>query len=67
MPTTIQQLRVFLCHASQDKSIVRELQQRLADEGWIDPWLDEKKLRPGEDWRVSIAEAVETSDLVIIC
>lgn len=46
---------------------MRELQQRLADEGWIDPWLDEKKLRPGEDWRVSIAEAVETSDLVIIC
>lgn len=67
MPPNIRQLRVFLCHASQDKSIVRELQQRLEDEGWIDPWLDEKRLHPGEDWRVSIEEAVESSDLVVIC
>jgi len=66
MPT-IRKLRVFLCHASQDKSIVRELRQRLEDEGWIDPWLAEKKLHPGEDWRNSIEEAVETSDLVVIC
>jgi len=36
-------LRVFLCHASQDKPIVRELYQRLLAEGWIDPWLDEEK------------------------
>ncbi len=28
-------LRVFLCHASQDKLIVRELYQRLLAEGWI--------------------------------
>lgn len=67
MPPTLRQLRVFLCHASQDKFIVRELQQRFADEGWIDPWLDEKKLHPGEEWRMSIEEAVERSDLVVIC
>jgi hypothetical protein len=41
--------RVFLCHDSQDKPIVRELYQRLLavpqgdDKGWIDPWLDEEK------------------------
>jgi len=40
-------LRASLCHASQDKPIVRELYQRLNaapqgdDKGWIDPWLDE--------------------------
>ena len=34
-------LRVFLCHASQDKPVVRELYQRLLAEGWIDPWMDE--------------------------
>jgi len=28
-------LRVFLCHASQDKPIVRELYQRLTAEGWM--------------------------------
>lgn len=62
----MRKLRVFLCHASQDKTIVRELAKRLEDGGWIDPWLDEKKIHPGEDWRVSIAEAVESADLVII-
>ncbi len=31
-------LRVFLCHASQDKPIVRELYQPLLAEGWIDYW-----------------------------
>jgi len=50
MPTTDRKLRVFLCHASQDKPIVRELYQRLDAEGWIDPWLDEEKLLPSQDW-----------------
>jgi hypothetical protein len=60
-------LQVFLCHASQDKPAVRGLAQRLFAEGWIDPWLDEEKLLPGQDWRLKIEEAVETSDIVIIC
>ena len=67
MPDTKRPLKVFLCHASQDKPVVRELAQRLFAEGWIDPWLDEKKLLPGQDWRLKIEEAVETSDIVIIC
>lgn len=32
--------RVFLCHSSQDKPVVREMYQRLLAEEWIDPWLD---------------------------
>jgi len=39
-------LRVFLCHASQDKPAVRELYGRLDSEGWMDVWLDEEKLYP---------------------
>jgi hypothetical protein len=42
MPTIDRKLRVFLCHASQDKAIVCELYQRLIAEGWVDPWLDEE-------------------------
>lgn len=60
-------LHVFLCHASQDKPVVRELYQRLLAEGWIDPWLDVRNLLPGQDWRVVIEEAVESADNVIIC
>lgn len=59
-------LRVFLCHASQDKPIVRELYQRLNAEGWIDPWLDEEKLLPGQDWEMEIEKAVEVADAVIV-
>jgi hypothetical protein len=66
MPTE-RKLRVFLCHASQDKRIVRELYQRLLAEDWIDPWLDEEKLLPGQDWNLEIEKAVETSDVVVVC
>jgi len=65
--TEPRKLRVFLCHASQDKPIVRELYQRVLAEGWIDPWLDEEKLLPGQDWDLEIEKAVETADAVIVC
>jgi replicative DNA helicase len=63
----IQKLRVFICHASQDKPLVRELYQRLRNEDWIHPWLDEKELHPGEDWRILIDKAVEEAHVVMIC
>jgi formylglycine-generating enzyme required for sulfatase activity len=59
-------LRVFLCHASQDKPAVRELYQKLRAETWIDPWLDEEKLLPGQDWHEEIEKAVEATDVVIV-
>jgi formylglycine-generating enzyme required for sulfatase activity len=67
MPEAKHPLKVFLCHASQDKPVVRELSRRLVGEGWIDTWQDEKNLLPGQDWRVKIEEAVEDADVVIIC
>lgn len=67
MTDTDRKLRVFLCHASQDKPLIRELYQRLLKEDWIDPWLDEEKLFPGQDWNLEIEKAVETSDAVIVC
>ena len=60
-------LRVFLCHASQDKPAIRNLYKRLVREPWIDPWLDEEKLLPGQDWNLEIEKAVEASDAVIVC
>ncbi len=63
----LRKLRVFLCHSSQDKPIVRELYRRLNAEGWIDPWLDEEKLLPGQDWRQEIPQVVHNSDVVVVC
>jgi hypothetical protein len=58
-------LRVFLCHSSDDKPAVRELYGRLKSEGWIDPWLDEEDLLPGQKWHNEISKAVEEAHLVI--
>jgi len=60
-------LHVFLCHASQDKPVVRDLYQRLLAEDWINPWLDEERLLPGQDWNLEIEKAVESADAVIVC
>ena len=62
----LRRLRVFLCHSSGDKPIVRELYRRLRDDG-IDPWLDEEDILPGQDWALEIPKAVRASDVVIIC
>ncbi|MBV5342847.1 toll/interleukin-1 receptor domain-containing protein, partial [bacterium] len=59
-------LKVFLCHASQDKSTVRNIYQKLLAEDWIEPWLDEKNLLPGQDWDLEIEKAVGTADVVIV-
>ena len=66
MPERSNQLKVFLCHSSYDKPVVRELYKMLAAEGWIDPWLDENKLLPGQDWNMEIEKAVETSHIVLV-
>ena len=64
---TSRQLQVFLCHASQDKPIVRELYQRLESESWIDSWLDAEKLLPGQDWDLEIQKAIRAADIIIVC
>ncbi len=60
-------LRVFLCHASQDKPRVRGLYQRLKSEEWISPWLDEEDLLPGQDFDLEIYKAIRDADAIIIC
>jgi len=59
-------LRVFLCHCSEDKDAVRGLHKRLATDGF-DPWLDEAKLVPGQDFDREIRNAVRASDVVLAC
>jgi hypothetical protein len=59
-------LRVFLCHSSGDKQVVRELYFRLRADG-LEPWLDEENLLPGQDWHHEITKAVRSSDVVLVC
>ena len=64
--TETRKLRVFLCHASQDTPIVRELYRRFLAGGWIDPWLEEEKLLPGQDRNLEIDKAIESADAVLV-
>ena len=59
-------LRVFLCHASDDKKEVRKLSQRLQADS-IDVWLDEEQLLPGQEWQHEIPQAVRDSDIILVC
>jgi hypothetical protein len=58
-------LRVFLCHASEDKASARSLHQRLHGDGFR-PWLDELDILPGEDWDWAIRRALGNSDAVLV-
>jgi hypothetical protein len=62
----ISSLKVFLCHASEDKSIIRALYARLLADGF-QPWLDEENLLPGQNWQREITKAVKQSDTVLVC
>ncbi|MCZ2289858.1 MAG: toll/interleukin-1 receptor domain-containing protein [Anaerolineales bacterium] len=66
MAKTPPKLKVFLCHASEDKPIVRELYDRLRADGF-DPWLDSELLDPGENWPLEIQKAMRASQAVIVC
>ena len=58
--------RVFLAYAAEDLAKVRKLYSALSAAGF-DPWLDKKKLLPGQNWPRSIETAIETSNFFIAC
>ena len=57
---------IFLSHASEDKEQVRDLCERLREDGF-DPWLDEERLLPGQDWNLEIEKAMRASDAILLC
>ena len=61
-----EKLKVFLCHASENKPVVKELFERLKIDGF-NPWLDSEHILPGMDWDLEIQKAMNASDIVIIC
>jgi TIR domain-containing protein len=66
VPLPTRKLRVFLSHASEDKPKVREIKQALLSHN-VEPWLDADELKPGVAWDDEIREAMENSDIVLLC
>ncbi len=59
-------LKVFLCHAAEDRRRARRLFARLRDDN-LEPWLDESNLLPGSDWELEIKRALRSADAVVVC
>lgn len=59
-------LKVFLCHASQDRPIVHELHRKLRISRFR-PWMDVEDILPGQDWNLAIRRALRESDAVVVC
>jgi hypothetical protein len=59
-------LRVFVCHASEDKPKVARLCDQLSREG-VDCWFDVRSLEPGANWEQEIKKAIRRSDAVLVC
>lgn len=59
-------MRVFLCHASVDKTQAKDLHTELIKAGF-NPWLDEANLLPGQDWALEIRRMLRNSGAVVVC
>jgi len=57
--------RVFICHASRDKAVVRRIAAELERYG-VRVWLDERELRVGDSLRERIEKGLADSDHVIV-
>jgi len=58
--------KVFLSYASEDKRKVLALFKKLETAGYL-PWMDQKKLVGGLNWKDSIRRAIKDSDVFIFC
>ena len=56
---------VFLSHSSKDKAAVRELAQRLKNDG-LRVWLDEWEIKPGDVIGLKIEKALEESRTLVL-
>jgi hypothetical protein len=58
--------RIFIAYASEDWRAAERLYMDLKRRGYS-PWLDRRKLLPGQNWPRSIQDAIENSDFFIAC
>ncbi len=58
--------RVFIAYAIEDAEKVDALYRDLEARGYS-PWMDRKRLLPGQNWPQRIQEAIENADYFIAC
>lgn len=58
--------RVFLAYAEEDQAQVKRLYAELQKAGF-EPWMDQEKLVPGQNWPRAIERSIELSDFFLGC
>jgi hypothetical protein len=58
--------RVFVAYATEDSEAADRLYNDLEMHGFA-PWLDRRKLLPGQNWPRGIEDAISNSDFFIAC
>ncbi len=58
--------RVFIAYVEEDLSFAKKLYRAFKDNGFR-PWLDKKRLMPGQNWPRAIETAIQTSDFFVAC
>jgi len=58
--------KVFLAYVVEDVAAAERLYEGFLANGF-DPWLDRKKLMPGQNWPRSIEQAISVSDFFVAC
>jgi TIR domain len=58
--------RAFIAYVEEDLSLAKKL-YRVFEENGFRPWLDKKKLMPGQNWPRAIETAIQTSDFFVAC
>ena len=58
--------QVFLAYVKEDQIAAEQLYQAIETAGFS-PWMDVRKLLPGQNWPRAIQSAIETSDFFVAC
>jgi hypothetical protein len=58
--------RVFIAYAVEDVAQAEKLYEGLEAKGF-EPWLDRRRLLPGQNWPLGIREAIEGADFFVAC
>ncbi len=58
--------RVFVAYVHEDAAEAERIFDELENAGF-DPWMDRRKLLPGQNWSKAIQNAMETSDFAVVC
>lgn len=60
------QAQVFIAYVTEDAPVAGRLYDALEKAGFS-PWMDVRKLLPGQNWPRAIENAIETSDFFVAC